>query len=350
MNNVPSLAEMSRGAINVLDNNANGFFLMIEGGAIDWAGHANQHGRLIEEETDFNNAVDAVIAWVEANSNWSETLLIVTGDHETGYLWGPTHGAFNEVVNNGPATLPSMWYNSTNHSNALIPLFAKGNGAFYLNSFAVNTDPVRGRYIDNTDVARLMFGSMDQTLAVELNSFDVMPAADHVSVAWSTASETNNARFEVSRNGSVVASVVSQGNSASGNDYTWTDADVRTGSDYTYTLTSIDLDGRREELASRSVTLNGTAATVISDYTLFQNYPNPFNPTTQIVFDMPQSGPVELAVYNPLGQKVATLFSGSSAAGHHTVNFDGSNLSAGIYYYTMTTAEFSATRKMLLLK
>ena len=62
---VPSLATMTKGALNVLDNDKDGFVLMIEGGAIDWAAHANQTGRTIEEEMDFNASVEAVIAWVE---------------------------------------------------------------------------------------------------------------------------------------------------------------------------------------------------------------------------------------------------------------------------------------------
>lgn len=61
---------------------------MSEGGAIDWMGHANDMPRFIEEQIDFNAAVDAVIEWVEANSSWDETLLIVTSDHETGGIWG----------------------------------------------------------------------------------------------------------------------------------------------------------------------------------------------------------------------------------------------------------------------
>ncbi|MFA7484947.1 MAG: alkaline phosphatase, partial [Phycisphaerae bacterium] len=72
--NVPTLAEMTKAALNVLGSNPNGFFLMVEGGAVDWAGHNNQSGRMIEEQVDFNKAVEAVIYWVGANSNWEETL------------------------------------------------------------------------------------------------------------------------------------------------------------------------------------------------------------------------------------------------------------------------------------
>lgn len=148
---VPDLATMSRGALNVLDNDTDGFFLMIEGGAIDWAGHANQSGRMIEEQVDLNKAVDAVCDWVEKNSSWSETLLIVTGDHETGYLTG-TKGVYDTVRNNGEGQMPTMSWNSGDHTNQLIPLFAKGKGAELFKKVADQKDTVRGNYMDNTEI------------------------------------------------------------------------------------------------------------------------------------------------------------------------------------------------------
>lgn len=156
--NVPTLAEMSKGALNVLDNDKDGFFLMIEGGAIDWAGHANQTGRLIEEEIDFNKAVEAVNKWVEKNSSWNETLLIVTGDHETGYLTGPgSDPEWTPVKNKGKGRVPGVQWNSGNHTNSLTPLFAKGAGAEKLLKYADEYDPVRGEYLDNTEIAKMIF-------------------------------------------------------------------------------------------------------------------------------------------------------------------------------------------------
>jgi alkaline phosphatase len=157
---VPDLAEMTRGALNVLDNNPKGFFLMIEGGAVDWANHNNQGGRMIEEMTDFSQSVAAVIAWVEANSNWNETLLIVTGDHETGYLWGPNSGkpaTFNPIIDNGKNHMPGMQYYATKHCNSVIPFFAKGQGSELFPAEATHKDPVRGPYINNIDVAKTIF-------------------------------------------------------------------------------------------------------------------------------------------------------------------------------------------------
>jgi len=155
--NVPSLSELSLAALNILDNNPNGLFLMIEGGAIDWANHANQAARLIEEQNDFNKAVESVIGWVEASSGWDETLLIVTGDHECGLITGP--GGSLNVVDNGAGVMPGMEYHSGGHTNMLIPMFAKGAGAEMFAMYATGSDPIRGAYIDNTDVFKVMAGS-----------------------------------------------------------------------------------------------------------------------------------------------------------------------------------------------
>jgi alkaline phosphatase len=147
---VPTLAEMALGALNVLDNNPKGFFLMIEGGAIDWAEHDNQKGRTIEEVEDLDAAVKAVIAWVNSHSNWEETIVIVTADHETGYLWGGL--PFMPIGDKGRGKLPAMKFNAPDHTNSLVPLFAKGAGSELLINSASGSDPVRGPYIQNTDI------------------------------------------------------------------------------------------------------------------------------------------------------------------------------------------------------
>ena len=85
-------------------------------------------------------------------------------------------------------------------------------------------------------------------------------------------------------------------------------------------------------------------------YTLGQNYPNPFNPSTAISFALPEAGQVSLRVFNLLGQEVATLADGFREAGRYRVSFDATELSAGLYLYVLETADFKATRRMMLLK
>ena len=89
---------------------------------------------------------------------------------------------------------------------------------------------------------------------------------------------------------------------------------------------------------------------VPKSYALHQNYPNPFNPRTMIQFDIPEAGDVRIDVYNLLGQKVMTLINGYMTVGSHKIGFDASNLSSGVYYYTLKTSDRTITKKMLLLK
>lgn len=89
----------------------------------------------------------------------------------------------------------------------------------------------------------------------------------------------------------------------------------------------------------------------ISSFELFQNYPNPFNPTTQIQYSLERTTSVRIDVFNELGKKVATLVDHpQQMAGVYRTNFDASSLSSGIYFYRLTTPEYSETKKMLLVK
>ena len=163
--NVPSLATMTKAAIHCLDDNPKGFYLMIEGGAVDWANHANEPERMIEEQVDFVKAVEAVVDWVDKHSNWDDTLLILTADHECGLLWGPKSDkvAFEPIEDHGPGRLPGMRHNSHGHSNSLVPLYARGCGSGRFAELVKGTDAkaaavwrFSGKYIDNTDIFTVM--------------------------------------------------------------------------------------------------------------------------------------------------------------------------------------------------
>ena len=89
-------------------------------------------------------------------------------------------------------------------------------------------------------------------------------------------------------------------------------------------------------------------------FNLFQNYPNPFNPNTLIKYSLAFESQVKLIIYDIIGRKVKDLFIGEQPAGLHEVNFDGSSLSSGVYFYTIEANSkngiFKATKKMILLK
>ena len=92
------------------------------------------------------------------------------------------------------------------------------------------------------------------------------------------------------------------------------------------------------------------APAVVTNFDLSQNYPNPFNPTTSINYSVAKAGQVELTVYDMLGKEVATLVNEVKPAGQYTVTFDGSDLTSGIYFYTLTSGEQRSTNKMMLVK
>ncbi|HQY21709.1 MAG TPA: T9SS type A sorting domain-containing protein [Ignavibacteria bacterium] len=95
---------------------------------------------------------------------------------------------------------------------------------------------------------------------------------------------------------------------------------------------------------------------IVSDsYELYQNYPNPFNPSTTIKFNIAEKGFVNLTIFNALGQEIQTLVNDSKASGLYTVDFNGSNLNSGIYFYQLTFSgnngnTYSETKKLLLIK
>lgn len=90
--------------------------------------------------------------------------------------------------------------------------------------------------------------------------------------------------------------------------------------------------------------------TVPEEYSLSQNYPNPFNPTTKIDYNIRSNGVVTLKIYSVLGEEVATIVDGFKSAGKYTVDFNASHISSGIYFYTLRSGDFTATKKMILIK
>jgi hypothetical protein len=125
------------------------------------------------------------------------------------------------------------------------------------------------------------------------------------------------------------------------------DRAVVNGVAYHYTLAVVDMDGHRAELATASA---APGSLVITDYALYPNYPNPFNPQTQITYDLPESGFVTLRVFNVMGQEVALLENKVNEAGRHVVTFNAANLPSGLYLCKLTVNDFTATRKIVVMK
>lgn len=99
-----------------------------------------------------------------------------------------------------------------------------------------------------------------------------------------------------------------------------------------------------------SVTGVNVADLAGNSFELKQNYPNPFNPTTRINYYLPSSGITKLVIYNAVGQEIKSLVNENQNVGLHSVDFDASNLPSGMYFYTLTSGNFKATNKMILMK
>jgi len=85
-------------------------------------------------------------------------------------------------------------------------------------------------------------------------------------------------------------------------------------------------------------------------FVLDQNYPNPFNPTTAINYQLSDDSFVSLTVFDLMGREITTLINGLQTAGSHTITFDGSTFPSGVYFYSIHTETYRATKKMLLVK
>ncbi len=95
---------------------------------------------------------------------------------------------------------------------------------------------------------------------------------------------------------------------------------------------------------------NDSRNIVPNEYTLSQNYPNPFNPTTKINFALPKQGFVSLKIYDITGREIQTLVNEVKQAGYYSVDFNGSSLSSGVYFYMIKSGDFVMTKRMVLIK
>ncbi|MCC6285073.1 MAG: alkaline phosphatase [Phycisphaerales bacterium] len=134
---LPTLAELALAGLNAVDDDPDGFLLAIEGGAVDWAMHANRCGRMIEEMSGFYAAIEAVLARLDAGSAspsprdpaWENTLVIITADHDH-LLMGPEGNtvAFQPLEDRGPGKVPGHMWMGNGHSNTPVPLWVGGAG------------------------------------------------------------------------------------------------------------------------------------------------------------------------------------------------------------------------------
>ncbi|MCH7769634.1 MAG: T9SS type A sorting domain-containing protein [Bacteroidetes bacterium] len=194
-----------------------------------------------------------------------------------------------------------------------------------------------------------IFRTAGRVVPVDLISFTAKVSNKNVILSWITATETNNYGFEIERKQSIIdwtkiGFIQGNGTTIKGNIYNYADENIETG-EYYYRLKQIDYDGSFEYSPEVQIKIE-----VIYDFNLEQNYPNPFNPTTTIEYSIPEASFVELKIYDILGGEVASLVKENKPSGKHSVKFNASNLPSGIYFYRIVSGNFTATKKLILLK
>jgi hypothetical protein len=248
-------------------------------------------------------------------------------------------------------------YLSTNFGS----VWAQANNGFSnsdIRSLAVNDNNI----FVGTYGGGVWLRQMYELLPVELNGFSAVVNHNSVQLKWKTSTEVNNHGFEVERafqNNSLMpdqweslAFIEGSGNSNSNKEYSFTDASIKGNGKYYYRLKQVDNNAGYKFSNAVEVSINF----INQVYSLENNFPNPYNPNTLIRYSLPFDSNVKLTVYNSLGQTVKELISEVQKSGMHEVNFDGSNLASGTYFYTMRTASadgsqnFVSSKKMILLK
>ena len=301
----------------------------------------------------------------------------ISGCSESGWIFGPENLSNFGSTSPTPPALPIEravygWIyedasDSWGHRNTCFALFNNNFGSASNEGF-IGVGYSEGSYTFFGDPfnfgAVVVFNFVDpcpsSPLPVELTSFTINFSGNNIELNWETATEVNNYGFEIEKLKSnlvikdseweKVGFVEGHGNSNSPIYYSFKDKIIEASGKYSYRLKQVDFDGTSSY--SNTVEVN----VVPASFDLGQNYPNPFNPSTMISFNLPSESKVSLIVYNATGQMVKELINNTISAGYNEVSFNASELTSGIYFYTLKaisadgSTNFQNTKKMLLLK
>jgi len=216
------------------------------------------------------------------------------------------------------------------------------------------TNPSSTPHVD-IDKIRVADSWNEAPLPVELVSFTaIVQKGNDVVLNWSSTTEVNNQGFEIQRSSgksdfAKIGYISGYGTTSNSQSYTFIDENPSSGK-YLYRLKQYDVDG--------SIKFSHAIEAEVSElvnFELSQNFPNPFNPETKINYSIPVAGNVSMVIYNSLGQKICTLFSGNQDAGWHNITWNaeddfGKNVPSGIYLARIESGKNYKSIKMQLLK
>ena len=250
----------------------------------------------------------------------------------------------------------TLFYNQT--LSIVVNSIAIDNGNESANgAISIPTTDQRGMIrVGTSDIGAYEYGS---TVPVELKSFTANTRNGNVYLNWATATESNNAGFEIERsiklgrvggdaqnnNWNKIGFIRGSGTSNVEKNYSYTDKSIRYGK-YSYRLKQIDLDGTSDYSNKVDITV-GTLKTNLTIN------PNPFNPITKITYYLTEKTEIEITLYDLMGRKVAELQKGNNQEEgeyNFTLNSADYNLTSGVYLLNLKTNRENISKKMLLMK
>ena len=188
--------------------------------------------------------------------------------------------------------------------------------------------------------------------SIALQEFKADYLFGKVILQWTTASETENAAFQIFRNDEFIASIEGAGTTSVTNHYEFIDKFVLPGQTYTYILNDITYSGDIQSHDAMSVTLSipGEGFHILPEGSIGAAYPNPFNPGTKLPLHLDQGNDVLITLYDIYGWKCLNILNGYYAPGDYQIPIHASTLSSGIYFIHIQVGMTELTQKIVLSK
>ena len=333
-------------SVIIIGDNGTGIFTSNDYG-LTWSQTLNTSGEIPTVSVDFQNAgVAWATKWSGGGGMLKSTDYGQTWNSVSYFgsinMWGvhiqPNDG--NIILANSYSTSPGSW-RSTDAGATWTPINISSTGYQVYSVDSVTQFAAQGNGFYKLDSPFF--------IPVELTSFNATITNGSITLNWSTATELNNLGFDIEQSFdnnifNKIDFVSGYGTTTETKIYTYTISNTSTSKQY-FRLKQIDFDGSFEY--SSAVEVEGFAP---KEFSLKQNYPNPFNPSTKIGFTLPLESEVKITVYNLIGQKITEIVNSKFSAGSHSVDFNATDLSSGIYLYKIEAGNFTAVKKMQVMK